>query len=418
MKLNQWTLALAAGGVVSLGSVVMAEEAPHQVQTALSSTTLSGYVDTSAIWQLGNGKTATGRSYDGVDKQNGFNLNVVKLSLEKPLDEGQWSAGYKVDLLAGPDANTYASASPLATKSVGGAATTADFAIQQAYVDMRAPIGNGLDFKMGVFSTVVGYEVFDSPKNPNYSRSYGYQIEPLSHTGLLASYQVADWLSLTAGIADTWSQQINGRPYRAPGPFPMGVAKDSEKTYMGGFTLTAPESLGFLKGAQLYAGIVDGLPTAGGGTPGPSNSDITSYYVGATIPTPLTGFSVGASYDYRGTKQNSPVNPSSYANATALYLKYKATEKLSFANRTEYASGTLGTWNVNAFTKAHHDEFFADTVTVDYSLWANVITRAEFRWDHDLTGSHSAFATTGGGVGLAQQANNALSLALNVIYQF
>ena len=73
MKLNQWTLALAAGGVVSLGSVVMAEEAQHQVQTALSSTTLSGYVDTSAIYQFGIGKTATGRSYDGVNKQNGFN---------------------------------------------------------------------------------------------------------------------------------------------------------------------------------------------------------------------------------------------------------------------------------------------------------------------------------------------------------
>lgn len=407
MKLNQWTLALAAGGVVSLGSVVMAEEAQHQVQTALSSTTLSGYVDTSAIYQFGNGKTATGRSYDGVNKQNGFNLNVVKLTLEKPLDEGQWAAGYKVDLLAGPDANA------VGVNSLG--ANTSDFAIQQAYVDLRAPIGNGLDFKMGVFGTVVGYEVFDAPKNPNYSRSYGYAIEPLSHTGLLASYQVADWLSLTGGVADTYSQNINGRSFRSPfvAGTTKGVAKDSELTYMGGFTLTAPESLGFLKGAQLYAGVVDGLPS----TPTVSNSDVTSYYVGATIPTPLTGFSVGASYDYRGTKETSAVNPSSYANATALYLKYKATEKLSFADRVEYASGTLGTWNVNPLATANHDQFLANTFTVDYSLWANVITRAEFRWDHDLTGSHSAFGTTSGAAANGM-ANNALSLALNVIYQF
>jgi len=103
MKCNKWTLALAAAGVVSLGSVAQAEEAQHQVLTALSSTTLSGYVDTSAIWKFGTDNhgpgsgvipTIPGRTFDGTaDKLDGFNLNVVKLTLEKPLDEGQWSAG-------------------------------------------------------------------------------------------------------------------------------------------------------------------------------------------------------------------------------------------------------------------------------------------------------------------------------------
>src|ERR1044071_3854504 len=101
MKCNKWTMVLAAAGVVSLGSVVQAEEAQHQVLTALSSTTLSGYVDTSAIWKFGtdnhNGGTVIpGRVFDGTsDKLDGFNLHAVKLVLEKPLDEGQWSAGYK-----------------------------------------------------------------------------------------------------------------------------------------------------------------------------------------------------------------------------------------------------------------------------------------------------------------------------------
>jgi len=84
----------------------------------------------------------------------------------------------------------------------------------------------------------------------------------------------------------------------------------------------------------------------------------------------------------------------------------------------EYATGTTGTWNqTNPLATTSHDAFFANAFTVDYSLWANVITRAEFRWDHDLTGSHSAFATTSGAVANGM-ANNALSLALNVIYQF
>jgi len=88
MKINKWSLALAGAGVISLGSVVQAEE-QHQLMTALSQTTLSGYVDTSAIWAIKdqNGAGIPGRTFDGSpDKLDGFNLHAVKLVLEKPLD--------------------------------------------------------------------------------------------------------------------------------------------------------------------------------------------------------------------------------------------------------------------------------------------------------------------------------------------
>ena len=53
MKFNKWTVALAAIGVVNLTSAARADEKISQVQTALSNTTLSGYVDTAAVWNLG-----------------------------------------------------------------------------------------------------------------------------------------------------------------------------------------------------------------------------------------------------------------------------------------------------------------------------------------------------------------------------
>src|SRR3989442_14042475 len=67
MKFNKWTLALAAGGVVSLASIAQAEEKPmSQVMTAGSSTTLSGYVDNSATLKFGTGNcNLPGRQYDG-----------------------------------------------------------------------------------------------------------------------------------------------------------------------------------------------------------------------------------------------------------------------------------------------------------------------------------------------------------------
>src|ERR1035441_3243634 len=55
MKYNKWTVALAALGVVSFASAAKAEEKASPVMTALSSTTISGYVDTSAEWNPGTG---------------------------------------------------------------------------------------------------------------------------------------------------------------------------------------------------------------------------------------------------------------------------------------------------------------------------------------------------------------------------
>ncbi len=49
-----------------------------------------------------------------------------------------------------------------------------DFAIRQAYVALRAPVGTGLDFKVGVFDSIIGYESVDASTDPNFTRSYGH----------------------------------------------------------------------------------------------------------------------------------------------------------------------------------------------------------------------------------------------------
>src|SRR2546421_8497131 len=143
MKVNKWTLGLAAIGLVSLPSVMQAEEKASTMMTALSSTTISGYVNTSMEWNPGTGNANPPGFAFNNGKQDGFNLDVVKLTIERPLDEAQWAAGYKVDLLFGPDGNS------LATSSSG--INVADFGVKQAYVALRAPVGNGLDFKLAVW---------------------------------------------------------------------------------------------------------------------------------------------------------------------------------------------------------------------------------------------------------------------------
>jgi hypothetical protein len=375
MKINKWTLGLAAVGAISLGSVAQAEEAKEAVKTALSSTVLSGYVSGSVWYNPGSGVARnTGIPFsaaaDKQSKANNINLDVVDLKLEKALGEGQWAAGYAAELWFGPDANSLATAS-------NGKSKSADLAIKQAYVNLRIPVGNGIETKLGVFDTPIGYETPNSGSNPNYTRSYGWAIEPTTYTGILASYRLCDWMSATAGIANSHAAQINSN----------AGAAESQKTYIGAITLTAPKSAGALQGATLTAGVVDGRANAAG-------PDLTSIYVGASVPLPVTGLSLGLAYDLAHTKVKGDDSA-----AYALYLSYQASKKLTLALREDWGT------HVNAT----NGDLLGSTLTADYALWANVITRLEYRWDHAIDGGKAA---------LGGKSRNAQLLALNVIYKF
>ncbi|HLH56568.1 MAG TPA: outer membrane beta-barrel protein [Verrucomicrobiae bacterium] len=405
MKCNAWTLGLISAGLVSLPAVTHAEEKPSSVLTALSATTLSGYVDTSAQWNLGTGNAnVPGYAWNSPSKADGFNLNVVELNLEKPVDAAdQWGAGYKVSILAGPDASLFNTKSPVA-------GANSDFAVKQAYVSLHAPVGNGLDFKMGVWDTPIGYEVFESINNPNVTRSYGYTMEPTTHTGLQATYQVCDVVSTTVGIADTFGPTINGRAFLGPASTGSGVQgpkAESYKTYMAAVTFTAPTNWGAISGSTLTACIINGFNAFAG----PNGADQTSLYVGATVATPVTGLKVGACYDYAAiTTQPFPggnTEVSAYANAVGGYLSYQITEKLSAYGRAEYASSTFAsTFGARKVVEG--------TATLQYDLWKNVLSRVEFRWDHAADDSNAYGGTVFG----APTKSNAYMLMASVAYKF
>jgi len=369
-KVNKWTLGLAAVGLVSLPSVVQAEEKPNQLLTALSSTMISGYVDTSAHWTLGSGNAnPPPYAYNFPNKQDGFNLNVVDVTIEKPLDEGTWSAGYKVELWFGPNSAGLGNNTGSDTSAFSGGGN--DVSLKQAYVALRAPIGNGVDLKLGTWDTIIGYEVANSGSNPNYTRSYGYSIEPTQHTGLLASYQVNKVVGVSAGIANTWAPGLNNRSLRT----------ESHKTYMGAVTLTAPDSFGAMAGSALYLGIVDGYNSFIG-------NDVTSYYIGGTLATPIKELKLGAAWDYATAHDNSFVAPGAvasnhgYAQTVGIYASYQATEKLSLHARGEWAKLSAADDVVAPTADIPTSEIWSATFTLQYDLWANVLSRLEVRWDH------------------------------------
>ncbi len=141
-----------------------------------------------------------------------------------------------------------------------------------------------------------------------------------------------------------------------------------------------------------------------------------SYYAGVTVPTPLENLSVGVAYDYRTSESFDSTTGSSadqWAQTLAGYLSFRISEQLKLNFRGEWAKGTAGTWGTMPATTGaiESEELLGLTTTLDISLWANVLTRIEFRWDNDLANTR-AFG------GTEDVDNNAFILGANVVYKF
>jgi len=400
MKINKWTLGLAAVGLVSLTSVAQAQEAKTTpLLTALSATTISGYVDTSMEWNPGSGNLSPAPFKFNAGKQDGFNLDAVDIRIAKPLEEGQWSSGYCVDLMFGPDTS-------LTTGEGFGVNSGIGEHVRQAYLNLRMPVGNGLDWKIGRFDSIIGYESVDSFKDPNFTRSYGFTFEPSEQTGVLAEYKVNDMFALSAGVVNTVSTgPINARNTSGAG----GTTVESKKAVIGMINFTAPESWGAMGGSGIYGGInygpgaSGGFDTLGNATKGSNRRHL---YAGATIKTPVKDLTLGIAYDDIANMDVAGVDVG-HAMSVAAYASLRLSDKASLHVRGEYARGAALGALADVFNGTAGTDFtgtgvggsplrkvIAVTGTFQYDLWQNVISRLEVRWDHQADGAASAFGGT------------------------
>src|SRR5207248_2660977 len=116
---------------------------------------------------------------------------------------------------------------------------------------------------------------------------------------------------------------------------------------------------------------------------------MTSYYVGATLNTPLTWMKVGAAFDDEDVAHLHGENW-----ALDGYVSIQATEKLSFYGRVEYLKSrgdqklfvTPSPDGSGVLVPTAPDEVMSLTATAQYDLWKNVMSRVELRWDHSLGG--------------------------------
>lgn len=132
------------------------------------------------------------------NQRTDFHLDQYYLYNEKELDTRHgWDIGGRMDLVYGVDAPGMQSTGDRSF-DYGWGRNHHGYAL--AMYQLYGTIGyKKLQVKMGKFGTPIGWEGSASRDNFFYSHSYCYWIEPTTHVGALADYQLTDRLTLHGG---------------------------------------------------------------------------------------------------------------------------------------------------------------------------------------------------------------------------
>lgn len=176
------------------------------------------------------------------DGSNEYQMNQLYLVAERAVRDDDWSVGGRVDFLYGTD-HRYTMARGLeVNRDLSPKWNREEYglALPQAYAEVFAPVGTGVNVRAGHFYTILGYEAVAAPENFFYSHAYTMQYgEPFTHTGVLAATDVGP-LKLQAGVTRGWDNwENNNDEYGFLGA--VGWTSDDERTALAFALHTGPE---------------------------------------------------------------------------------------------------------------------------------------------------------------------------------
>jgi hypothetical protein len=169
---------------------------------------LYGFVDVSYTQNFGNPASGVNslRIFD-VDS-DAFRVHMAQIVLEKQGKTGGElidHAGFRIKLDFGED-----------SQFTGGSDFGDEVDFQEVYAQFVVPYERGVDLRMGRQNTLIGFEVIESPYNPNFSRSWLFGLgEPFTTTGIRAAYDFTDDISFAIGGISSFTQaagDTNGTP--------------------------------------------------------------------------------------------------------------------------------------------------------------------------------------------------------------
>ncbi|MDR0534677.1 MAG: porin [Verrucomicrobiales bacterium] len=377
--MNKWITGLFATALIS-GSAFADTGAPapsakdlskavekvNYVETDVSGVKLSGYVDAGYIYNFtGNNTISTRAAADG-QSSGDFNLNTVKLTLSKDLtDKNEWQAGFRADVMLGEDAG-----STLGGNDSGNANS---FLLEQAYVTFRAPVGNGIDFKVGKFVTWLGYEVIERPSNLNITYGNLFQnMIPLYHTGVSAEYKVNDSISTGLAIVNGYNSDSNNGYDNSGDGYGM-EAKIAYTNPGGNFTVQDAVYYSWDSSGEVY----------GTSSSGPNGNVFINDVVANWTPKFANGkLLLGLNGDFGYADVSQTTTNSDTWFGVAGYAKYQFTDIFSLAGRVDYIHDSDSAAFFSKFQPfTGNADVWSVTLTAGFNLAENLTLRAEYRLD-------------------------------------
>jgi hypothetical protein len=338
----------------------------NPVMTLFKSTKLSGFVDTSYEFSfntLNTNKTIAPPALNNThnafrrfdNRDNSFYLNEAHLTLERAANKDM-IVGYRIDLAAGHNPTIY-----------DGAPIT----LQQAWVQILAPLGSGLDIRAGKMEKLGGYEVLSNVTNINYTRGLLFSFaEPFTETGVRVAYGMGgdnnDMVTATVGF----SNGFNFVPAAATGNPVDDTFVDGDHGKAAEFQIALRPTRDLYVGATV---IVDN-DTAFVST---STSD-GHYLFDLVVKYTLDKLTVAAVYDRTAAQGVQPTGLfRAQTSGMALYGKYEVNDWFAQALRFEYLS-------VGRDRVAPRDpRVFEFTITEEFKIARQMILRIEFRHDDE-----------------------------------
>jgi len=267
-----------------------------------SGITASGYV--AASYYHSNGYS-TYHQFD--NKHDSFQLDQAALTIAFQPKEG---FGVLMDVAAGEDMR-------ILNAAEGSNPNTFD--IVQGFVQYAT---GPLTVIAGKYVTLAGAEVISPAGNTNFSRSLLFFAEPLTHTGLRATYAASDTLSFVGGVNNGWNYS--------------SLSTSGSKTAELGVTWTPSKA--FALTAQAYVGK------------DPSFDEPRSLVDAVATYNATDALTFILSYDWGKQQQHAAGDPDLNWNGAAFYTNYALNNQWRVSLRLEYlddkdgfVSGIIGT---------------------------------------------------------------------------
>jgi len=340
----------AATAVVLMGSVfggaaLAADPAPAtpaapaapSLDDVLTSTglTVTGYV--AASYYHSNGYS----DFHQFDiEHDTFQLDQTALTVAYQPKEG---FGALVNIAAGEDMRVLNGAEQ------GTGPTGNTFDVVQAFVQYA---GGPVTVIAGKYVTLAGAEVIAPTGNVNFSRSLLFFAEPLTHTGIRATYAVSDTLSIIGGVNNGWNTTSTSYGSKTG---EVGVAFTPNKI----FALTAQAYIGKVPGFDAQRTLVD--------------------FVGTYNATESLTFVL--SYDWGKQEQHGDGLPDLKWNGVAAYANYAINDQWRVSLRAEYLDDKGDVPSGVAFVTGTPQKLKEATVTFGYDPIKNFEVRFEARYD-------------------------------------